>query len=219
MSSLSKETLGLIADWAEILTVVLALASAFCGIVLVIANKPLRKIEARDNEALRGTVAESQRLLLVQQERADIAAGKLAGLEKDAADAKARAATAERSLLELQQRLAHRRISKADQDKLVALLSPYPGSVVRLTKLGDSEAGQFADDLIAVFHSAKWSVQLSTIGTLSAPRYGLVCMVDESSSAGKALAKAISSLPDASVTPTKLNGLVANVLVGLKPPA
>jgi hypothetical protein len=70
MSSLSKETLELIASWAEILTVVLALASAFCGIVLVIASKPLKKIEARENEVLQGKVTDAQIGLGVQQERA-----------------------------------------------------------------------------------------------------------------------------------------------------
>jgi hypothetical protein len=50
----------------------------------------------------------------------------------------ARAAEAEKSLLELRQRLAHRRIGKTEQDKIAAALKPFRGSTVQVTKLGDA---------------------------------------------------------------------------------
>lgn len=78
MSPLSKETLESIADWAELLTVVLALASAFCGIVLVVANKPLRKIGKAENEKLSGDVTAAQNELSKQQTRAAAAELRLA---------------------------------------------------------------------------------------------------------------------------------------------
>lgn len=158
----------------------------------------------------------------------------LAGLQKAASDAKAaqqkveidlakqqeKTAIAERALLELKERLAHRRINQSDHDKLVASLRPFRGSAVQLLKLGDEEAAQFADDLLAVLHDAEWSVQLSFAGSMAPPRYGLLCQVDESTPAGHALAVALRKLPTADVKPASLKPPVAaNILVGLKPPA
>lgn len=60
MSSLPKEALEFIADWAEIFTVVLALASAVCGIVLVMANKPLKRITERETQEERQKTAKAQ---------------------------------------------------------------------------------------------------------------------------------------------------------------
>jgi uncharacterized membrane-anchored protein YhcB (DUF1043 family) len=162
-----------------------------------------------------------------QQERTAQADARVAGLETDSANAKSemakqqtRAANAERALLELQQRLAHRRISQSDHDKLVASLQPFRGSIVHLTKLGDAEAAQFAEDILTVLHDAGWSVQLSIAGTISPPRYGLFCTVDASTPAGQALAAALHTLPTADVrSGTVPQGVVGNILVGLKPPA
>jgi hypothetical protein len=162
-----------------------------------------------------------------QQERTANADARVAGVETDAANAKSemakqqiRAANAESALLELQQRLAHRRISRSNHDKLVASLQPFRSSAVQLTKLGDAEAAQFADDLLAVLHDAGWSVQLSFAGTISPPRYGLSCSVDESTPAGHALAVALRNIPTAEVKPTAFRPpFIANILVGLKPPA
>ena len=227
MSGSSRETLELIASWAEILTAAFGILAATAAVVYLLANKPLKKLESHDNDVLRGRVAEAQRALLLQQERADLAAGKLAGLEQDAANAKTqmakqqtRAALAERSLLELQQRLAHRRISPSDHDKFVAALRPYNGSVVALTKLTESEAAQFADDLIAVFTDAKWRITLSVIGLPVPPKYGLVCLVDGSSAAGKALSTILRTLPTAHVkVAAQKDGAIAEIVIGLKPPA
>jgi septal ring factor EnvC (AmiA/AmiB activator) len=86
-----------------------------------------------------------------QQERTAQADARVAGLETDSANAKSemakqqtRAANAERALLELQQRLAHRRISQSDHDKLVASLQPFRGSIVHLTRLSQLEASKGA---------------------------------------------------------------------------
>ena len=148
-------------------------------------------------------------------------------MEADAANAKSemakqqtRAADAERALLELQQRLAHRRISQSDHDRLVVSLRPFRGSVIQLTKLGDAEAAQFADDVLTILNDAGWAVQLSNVGMMAPPRYGLVCTVDSSTPAGKALAAALHTLPTATVRSGGLQpGVVGNILVGLKPPA
>jgi hypothetical protein len=88
----------------------------------------------------------------------------------------------------------HRRISKADHDKFVAALLPYQDSAVAVTQFGELEAGQFADDIIAVFRDAKWKVFLSLVKVSSPPFYSLVCEVDESSEAGKHVAAILSRL-------------------------
>ena len=187
------------------------------------------RVNAVQKERLRqfdSKLTDAKTALGKQQERAANADARVAGLEHDASEAKtemakqqARAATAELSLLELQQRLAHRRISKSDHDKLVALLRQYRGSVVNLTKLGDSEAARFADDIIDLFVDAQWQVNVSTIGVLAPPRYGLICSVDNASSAGQSLAGALRTFPTADVKTAHHQGFVAEILVGLKPPA
>jgi len=187
-------------------------------------------INKRQGEQLRQfdkSLTDAKTELGRQQERTANAVARVAGLETDAANAKSemarqqtRAADAERALLELQQRLAHRRISKSDHDRLVASLLPFRGSVVRLTKLGDAEAAQYADDVLAILRDAGWSVQLSTSGVMSPPRYGLEYTVDASTPAGKALAVALQKLPTVGVRAGALPpGVVGDVLVGLKPPA
>ena len=146
--------------------------------------------------------------------------GQVATLETKAAEQQARAAKAELALLELQQRLEHRRISASDHKKMVAALRPFQGSVVNLTKLGEGEAAQFADDLLSVFKEAGWSVQLTYIGLVSPPKYGLSCMVNESSKEGVALSAALGKLPTADVRSANLPPpIVAVIFVGLKPPA
>jgi predicted negative regulator of RcsB-dependent stress response len=162
-----------------------------------------------------------------QQERAANADARVAGLETEASNAKlemakqqTRAANAETALLELQQRLAHRRISQSDHDKLVASLRPFRGAAVQLSKVGDAEAAQFADDLLAVLHDAGWSVSLHISGIVVPPTYGLLYSVDESTPAGHALAVALRRLPTANVRPATLTPpFVASIFVGLKPPA
>jgi len=132
MSSLSKETLELIADWAEVLTVVLALASAFCGIVLVIANKPLRKIEARENLTLQGDVAKAQ----------------------------ADAAKAQRELLEERQHSANRDISVEDQQALAKKLITFRRQRARIAAFPvNFETRTAAMSLFGILINAKWDVE------------------------------------------------------------
>jgi septal ring factor EnvC (AmiA/AmiB activator) len=157
----------------------LALTFAFGAGALIVNNRlnSLQDTQLRQfNKDLTGAKTELGR----QQERAANADARVAGLEQDVANAKTemakqqtRAATAERSLLELQQRLSHRRINSSDHAKFVAALRPYGGSTVKVIKLLESEAAQFADDIIAVFVEAQWHVDLSISGQTVPPQYGL----------------------------------------------
>jgi hypothetical protein len=165
MSGLSRETLELISSWAEILTAAFGILAATAAVVYLLANRPLKKLETHDNEVLKGTVSEAQRALLVQQERADIAAGKLAGLEQDAADAKTEmakqqtiAATAERSLLELQNRIKPRNLTAKQAADFVEVLRTLPGGTIDFgyTSAGGDETFNFAKQFLPLFKKAGW---------------------------------------------------------------
>jgi len=154
-----------------------------------------------------------------------------AAVQKDASDARAaqqrveielakqqeRAAIAERALLELQQRLEHRRISPVHHARFVAALRPYAGSTLALIKLGDLEAGTFADDILSVLADAGWRVNLTTIGVMGPPKYGLQCSINDQSQAGKFLASVMRELPTASIESAPHLPVVADIIVGLKP--
>lgn len=139
-------------------------------------------------------------------------------LELEASSQRARAAKAEHDLLVLQQRLASRRIGANEHSALVASLKPFAGSTVEITRLGDSEAGQFADDLIQVFTESGWNLRTRRTGMIAPPAYGLSCSVNEESAAGKAVAAALRTLPTAHIQSSPNLAIVARVLVGLKPP-
>lgn len=139
-------------------------------------------------------------------------------LELEASQQRERAAKAEHDLLELQQRLAWRRISSKEHGEFVAALKPFAGSIVEVTKLGDAEAGQFADDIISIFAEARWDIQRNFSGSASPPIYGLQCLINEGAPAAKALAAVLRKLPTVSIASSSNRVVVAQVFVGLKPP-
>ncbi|HLO07206.1 MAG TPA: hypothetical protein VK198_11225, partial [Terriglobales bacterium] len=161
---MSVELLKSICDWLTVVLIALTVASGAGA--LITGDIISKRQEARLRE-FDGDLTDAKIELGKQQVLASDAAGRVVGLEQDVAEAKAemakqqtRAATAERDLLQLQTRLAHRRISSDEQTKLAAKLLPFAGSIVAVTRLGESEAGRFADDLLAVFTQAKWDVRL-----------------------------------------------------------
>jgi len=204
----------------EIGGVVLLLLTFAFGAGALLVNNRLGAIQDAQLRQFDKDLTDAKTKLVGQQVLASDAAAKVAGLEQDAANAKTRAATAERSLLELQQRLAHRRIDKPTQDKLIGALRPFAGATVLVMKLGEAEAAAYADDVIAVLQGAGWVVRVSVAGVMSPPPYGLICKIDESTKAGRALAASFQKLPTAEVVPTTIGpSLVANIVVGYKPPA
>jgi len=139
-------------------------------------------------------------------------------LEFEAAQQRERAAKAEHDLLDLQQRLASRRIAPKEHAALVSALKPHRGAVVEVTKLGDLEAGQFAHDILSVLAEAGWNVQTNFVGTYSPPRYGLICRINDSTPAGKALVAALKSLPTVALEANSHLPINASIFVGLRPP-
>lgn len=120
-----------------------------------------------------GNIINSRQSTKLQQFDLDLAAAKIkastadsrvAGLEKDAADAKAemakqqtRAAIAEKSLLELQRQAEPRRLSHGQKSELGSLLTGRgPNGVAIVTPLMDGEASDFADDFKSAVEAANW---------------------------------------------------------------
>jgi hypothetical protein len=214
-------------DWwnAAMIWALIFAAIAAVAVVITTRKSILRtgELGAAQSELAQAKDATLQQALNSSRER-------IVGLEKDASDAKAdmarqqtRAATAEMDLLQLQTRLAHRRINPSEQAKLVAKLLPYPGSIVAVTRLGEAEAGQFADDLLAVFSKANWEVKLARVGVIAPPQYGVQCVVDTRSKAGRALADVLRELPNVEIHEARRDPphdvIIGTIIVGLKPPA
>lgn len=163
-------------------------------------------------------IATARSAAALATEKAETANERTSKIELEAAQQRERAAKAERDLLELQQRLAWRRVSQKEHGEFVAALKPFAGSVVEVTKLGEAEAGQFADDLFKMLTDAKWKVSLDSSGYVSPPPYGLQCIVNDTTPAGKALAAILKSLPTATVASNPKLPTVATIIVGLRPP-
>ncbi|MGA2902358.1 MAG: hypothetical protein ABSD98_00885 [Candidatus Korobacteraceae bacterium] len=58
---LSRAALETISTWAEVLTVVLTMLGAFCGVIYVAASRPLRKLEARESLEEKQKTAQAQK--------------------------------------------------------------------------------------------------------------------------------------------------------------
>jgi hypothetical protein len=143
--------------------------------------------------------------------------------------------------IEIEARLAPRRIGVEQRRKFAKTLSPYPGTLVELaTPPGDSEAADFGADIRSVLTQSNWIVSKAVMHTGSNIRgvglVGLQCAVNEESAAGRALVSVLKKLPNVSLRSTsrligsteliETNGklsaprpVVATILVGLSPPA
>jgi hypothetical protein len=157
----------------------------------------------------------------------------IARLNKDAeeakqlaADANARAANAELEgqkeklkRVELESRLAWRRISPAVHDSLLQILKAHAGAVVEVTEMGDIEARTFATDIVKTFRDSGWVVHVNGVGVVSPPQYGVQCSVNDAFPAGKALETALLKIvPTAKIQLNKNLTIVGNIFVALKPP-
>lgn len=131
-------------------------------------------VNARQEKQLRqfdSDLTTAKGALSVQQERAANADARVAGLEQNAADAKTemalqqtRAATAERSLLELQDRIKHRKLTDKQSADFVKVLKTLPNARVKFgyTAGGADEGLNLAKQLLALFKEAGWGVPEDT---------------------------------------------------------
>jgi hypothetical protein len=181
----SAEKLGrliVLANWGIAGTLLVAFA---CTVIVIKASN--RKDEIMGAEDLRkaGQIAslENSNLALRGQVanleiNAATANKDLAGLQKSASDAKTaqqkveidlakqqeKAAIAERSLLELQERIKPRTISADQRATLIRLLTPIPklgseGKIVVRSVAGDGEADFFAGQIVGVLKASGFTTE------------------------------------------------------------
>lgn len=123
-------------------------------------------------------------------------------------------------VLNLQKRLAWRRITEEQHDRFVLVLKPYAGSFVKINGMGngDLESETFAKDIKKLLHDAHWNVNLDFSNVALPAPVGLNCRVDDRNAAGETLAEVLKGLPTAVISSTPLAGAIAFITVGLRPP-
>jgi len=150
-----------------------------------------------------------------------IAQTTLDGLTTKAGILDSRMNTASSKLDAIDARLAWRRVSPAQFKSFSKALLPFKDSkvVIFVFSNEDEEAKTFASDLMRLLHDgAKWEPILNnTITAVPLPSYRLLCQLDTSTPAGKALADVMAKFPDVQIVPAKLPGTVGVIRVGMKP--
>jgi hypothetical protein len=82
-----------------------------------------------------------------------------------------------RQNLELQRKINPRFLTTAEKQTIFDAVRPFHGHEIKITRLGDGEAGPYGDSIIAVFQHAGWRVQENSVGIYLPPTYGIVCRV------------------------------------------
>jgi hypothetical protein len=192
--------------------VLLFLAFAFGAGVLITGNI----INSRQNTQIRQfdkDLTSAKAELVKQQERA-------ANAERDAAEAKTTAATAERSLLELQQRIKGRALSPSQRANLQESLFKGPKGTIKVScASGDSEACVFAREIASVFTASGWTLWDNDVGQSPYDLVGIFIHFKESTPQSTAIEEAFSSIN----MPLARTGIWAGpetsveILVGRKP--
>jgi hypothetical protein len=140
MSAFPREVLERISSWSEVLTALFGVLAAISAVLYLLANRPIRKIEAHDNLVLQGEVAKAQ---------ADAAKG-------------------QQDLLEERQTIANRDITVEDQTTLADKLKPFAGQSAVIDVFPVTfEHVAIAGTISGILLNAKWDV--SRIGQLTAP--------------------------------------------------
>lgn len=103
----------------------------------------------------------------------DVKTVEMEKLRLDVAKQQERAAEAEKTLLELQQRTLPRRLTNEQIQTVISHLRSAQGANIEIVKLGDQESSDFAQQFIEAFGAAGWGVVVVRIGTSSPPRYGV----------------------------------------------
>lgn len=122
----------------------------------------------------------------------------------------------------IEHRMVPRSLTPEEQQRLVATLRQTPRPVnVKILRLGDQEAGAYADDIISAMRQGGATVQVSTVGMMAPPQYGILITVRVGDPKASAVSAAFARAgiqaqvyaPDQPL-PTPFD---AQILVGLKP--
>lgn len=180
-----------------------------------IAALNLKASQANEHAAREEVEAASAR------ELAGAANQRAATLQKQAASLRKEAEDERIARTKIEERLAWRRVSPSKYKHFVALLSPYAGASVYLILEGngDPDTDTFAADIAKLLHDSHWNVTTGSNTVIPAPR-GLICQVDDTKAAGKALTIVLKQLPGARIERgARLPiGVVGAITVGLRPP-
>jgi hypothetical protein len=180
-----------------------------------IAEADARSAEANTKAA---EASKSTARALVNAAAVNLIAGKL---DLEAGQQRQRAASAEHHLLELKTLNEPRRLSLDQRGILLAAMQQYPETPLQVWKLEDNEASMPADDLIATFKEARWSLSFSLTGTRDAPQYGLV-LSPRTATPSPPIAAMIEGFHRAGIPITVAQGKgpkadVDSLLIGLQP--
>ena len=164
MPDLTRDTLERITGVLENITYGAALIGAVAGILYMMFNKPLKKIEADEAQADRAAIAAADARGAEANKVAAEARERTVKLEIEAAEARERQVLAETKLeseriarLKIEERLAPRRLSPEQSTRLLHLLNQGPkGPVIVTAPIGNEEAHNFALELDRILKSAGW---------------------------------------------------------------
>jgi hypothetical protein len=101
----------------------------------------------------------SRKLQALQNTENEAQRGEIALLKKEAAALDEKAKREELARIEIEDKVAWRRLSKQEQGKLASKLAPFIPQVGRTWyNVNDLEASTFAADIASALHNAKWEV-------------------------------------------------------------
>ena len=109
---------------------------------------------------------------------ADAAEAEIATAKTEMAKQQTRAATAERNLLELQQKIQWRTITAKQKQQFLDLTKDIPKGSLAITSMdGDPESAAFAKQLNDLFTAAGWSPTLGSVTMVGGTPMGLLLRV------------------------------------------
>ena len=140
---------------------------------------------------------------------------RIAGADARAAEANRMAEQERLARVRIEAGLASRRLSSDQTSRFVSALIAAKGTIqgVDITLLGDEEAHAFGLELARAIQSAGVPVDITQVGVMAPPRYGLLVM---DTPAGAL--KAVLDAADVPAQYTSATRAVPSILVGLKPP-
>lgn len=215
MKEALEQLIGHLEFWALVFGAIVVVGVAgetFFGIRIWWNNRKLQTIQHSESAALQLKISQANDSAQEAKREQEV-------LKRENLKLQSQVEQERTARLIIEKKMAWRRITLEQHDEFVSVLKAHRGSVVGLEQLGEQEARTFADDLIKVLSDSGWNVVKSFSGMVSPPPYGLICIVDDSTPAGKALGALLKTLPTANVRFAPVKGGVASILVGLKPPA
>jgi hypothetical protein len=123
--------------------------------------------------------------------------------------------------LELQRRINPRFLTSTERQTILDGIRPFRGHQIIIARLGDAEAGQYGDSIIALFEEAGWAVQRNNIGVYIPPTYGIICRI--SLHPDDAVRALIQSFHNAKIkielqeVPAAPQNSWVDIMIGLKP--